>query len=100
VVFCVGVLHAGHLFAAPGEEDTRTSKITELVQLQGLTGMMEQTKAAGREAATQMVRSMTDKMFVQFPNIPAGKRAAIEAASKQFLSEVDHSFDQDDAVQE
>jgi hypothetical protein len=95
----VGVLYAGHLVAAPGEEDSRTSKIAELVQLQGLSAIMEQTKAAGREAATQMVRSMTDKMSVQFPNVPAGKRAAIEAASKQFLSEVDHSFDQDDAVQ-
>jgi hypothetical protein len=98
VVFSVGVLYAGHLFAAPGEEDSKTSKITELVQLQGLTRMMEQTKAASREAATQMVRSMTDKMFVQFPNIPPETRAAIEAASKQFLSEVDNGFDQNDAV--
>jgi hypothetical protein len=98
MVLSVGILYAGHLFAAPGEEDSRTSKIAELVQLQGLTRMMEQTKAAGRETATRMVRSMTDKMFVQFPNIPAGKRAAVEAASKQFLSEVDRSFDQGDAV--
>jgi hypothetical protein len=41
---------------------------------------------------------MTDKTFAQFPNIPPEKRTAIEAASQRFLSEVDSSFDQDDAV--
>src|ERR1035438_6495726 len=83
---------------AQGDEASRTAQIAELVQLQGLAKMMEQTRNAGREAATQMVRSVTDKMFAQFPKIPREKRVAIEAASQQFLIEVDSSFDQDDAV--
>jgi hypothetical protein len=99
MVLCIGILHAGHPFAARGEEDSKTAKIAELVQLQGLGKMMEQTKAAGREAAIQTARSLTDKMFSQSPNTPPEKRAAIEAASQQFLSEVENSFDQDDAVQ-
>jgi TonB family protein len=98
VVLCVGALCAGHLFAAPGSEDSKQAKITELVQLQGLAKMMEQSKAAGRQEAAQIVRSMTDRMSAQFSNIPPEKRMAIEAASQRFLSEVDNSFDQDDAV--
>jgi len=97
-ILSVGALSAGPLFAAPSQEDSKRAKITELVQLQGLGRMMEQSKAAGREEATRMVRSMTGKMFAQFPNIPPERRTAIEAASQQFLSEVENSFDQDDAV--
>jgi hypothetical protein len=91
-------MFAAHLFAAPSQEDSKSAKITELVELQGLARMMEQSKAAGREAATQMVRSMTEKIFAQFPNVPPEKRTAIEAASQRFLSDADNSFDQDDAV--
>jgi hypothetical protein len=98
VVLSVGALYAGHLPAAPSQEDARRAKITELVQLQGLAGMMEQSKAAGREEATRTVRSMTDKMFAQFPNIPPEKRTAIEAAAHRFLGELENGFDQDDAV--
>jgi hypothetical protein len=98
VILSIGALCAGHLLAAPNQEDSRSAKITELVRLQGLARMMEQSKAAGREAATQMVRSMTDKTVAQFPDIPPQKRMAIEAASHRFLSEVDSGFDQDDAV--
>jgi hypothetical protein len=98
VFLSVGVLYAGLAFTARGDEDSKTAKIIELVQLQGLARMMEQTKAAGREAATEVVRSTTARLFAQFPNIPPEKRPAIEAASQQFLSEVDNSFDQDDAV--
>jgi hypothetical protein len=95
----VGVLCSGILLAARGAEESRTAKIAELVQLEGLAKVMEQSRAAGREAAAQMVKSMTQQMFAQFPNIPSEKRVAIEAASHQFLSEVESSFDQDDAVQ-
>jgi len=98
IALCVGALSAGHLLAAPAPEDSKRAKITELVQLQGLAGMIEQSKAAGREEARQIVRSMTDKMLAQFPNIPAEKRTAIEAASQRFLSDFDNGFDQDDAV--
>jgi hypothetical protein len=94
----IGILYAGHQFTAWGDEDSKTAKIAELARLQGLARMMEQSKAAGREAATEMVRSMTDKTFAQFPNMPPEKRAAVEAASQQFLAEVDNSFDHDDAV--
>jgi hypothetical protein len=98
MVLSVGVLLAGALFAAPGAEDSRRAKIAELFRLQGVAAMMEQTQAAGREAATQMVRSMTDRTFAQSSKISPEKRAAIEAASQQFLTEVENSFDQDDAV--
>jgi TonB family protein len=92
-VLCVGALCAGHLFAAASPEDSKQAKTTELVQLQVLARMMEQSKAAGRQEEAQIVRSMTDKMSAQFPNIPPEKRMAIEAASQRFLSEVDNSFD-------
>jgi hypothetical protein len=92
-VLCVGALCAGHLFAAPGQADSRSAKITESVQLQVLARMMEQSKGTVRQDAARTVRSMTDKMSAQFPNIPPAKRMAIEAASQRFLSEVDHSFD-------
>jgi hypothetical protein len=98
VAVSVGAFCAGHLFATPSEEDSRKAKIAELVQLEGLAGMMEQSRAAGREEAARTVRAMTDKIFAQFPTIPPEKRRAIEAASQQFLSQVDGSFDQDDAV--
>ena len=98
IAISVGILCAVQPPDARGDEATKTAKIAELVQLQGLAKMMEQSKAAGREAAAQMVRSMSDKMFAQFPKIPPEKRAAIEAASQQFLGEVENSFDQDDAV--
>lgn len=98
IVLGVAVLYAGYPIAARGEADPKAAKIAELVQLQGLARMMEQSKAAGREAATQMVRSMTNQIFAQFPKIPPERRTAIEAASQQFLSETEDSFDQDDAV--
>jgi hypothetical protein len=98
IVLGMGALCAGRPLAAPNQEDSRSAKITELVRLQGLARMMEQSRAAGREAATQMVRTMTDKTVAQFPDIAREKRMAIEAASQQFLSEVDSGFDQDDAV--
>jgi len=60
--------------------------------------MMEHSKAAGREEATRLVRSTTDKIFAQYPDIPPAKRAVIEAASQRFLREVENGFDQDDAV--
>ncbi|MFL6600239.1 MAG: DUF2059 domain-containing protein [Steroidobacteraceae bacterium] len=94
----VCVLCAGPLFAAPGQEDSRKAKIAELIQLQGLAGMMEQSKAAGQEQAAQVIRSMTDKIFAQFPTIAPQKRTAIEAAAQQFSREIQNSFDQDDAV--
>ncbi|MDB6160133.1 MAG: hypothetical protein JWO04_3839 [Gammaproteobacteria bacterium] len=99
LILSIGALYAGNLLAAPKQEDSKSAKITELVRLQGLGRMMEQSKATEREAATQMVRSMTDKTVAQFPNIPPQKRMAIEAASQRFLSEVNSGFDQDDAVQ-
>jgi hypothetical protein len=98
IFLSISALCAGHLVAAPKQEDSKSAKITELVRLQGLARMLEQFKAAGREAATQTVRTMTDKTVAQFPDIPREKRTAIEAASQQFLSEVDGGFDQDDAL--
>jgi hypothetical protein len=92
-VLCVGALCAGHLFAAPGQEDSKQAKITESVQLQVLARMMEQSKGTVRQDAARTVRSMTDQMSAQFPNIPPAKRMAIEAASQRFLSKVDHGFD-------
>ena len=79
MVLCVGGLWAGHLLAAPSQED--------------LAKMMEQSKVAARLEATQIARSTTDKLFAQFPNIPPEKRMAIEAASRRFVSDVDNSFD-------
>lgn len=75
----VGILCAGHLFAAPGPEESRTSKVTEEAQL--------------RQQATQIARSMTDRLFGQNPNLPPEQRTAIEAASQQFLSDVDNNFE-------
>jgi hypothetical protein len=98
IVLSIAALSAGHLLAAPKQEDSRSAKITELVRLQGLARMLEQSKAVGREAATQTVRTMTDKTVAQLPDLPREKRMAIEAASQRFLSEVDSGFDQDDAV--
>ena len=47
IVLSVCALCAGHLFAAPSQEDAKTAKVNELVQLRGLAGMMAQFKAAG-----------------------------------------------------
>jgi hypothetical protein len=99
MVLSVGALFTVSGFATPNQEDSKSAKITELIQLRGLVRMMEQSKAAGRQQATEMVRSMTDKTFAQFPNVAPEKRAAIEAASQRFLREVDKSFDPDDALQ-
>jgi hypothetical protein len=79
VLLGASALCAGHLSAAPSQED--------------LARMMEQSKAAGRDEATRMVRSMTDKMLAQFPNVPPEKRTALDAAAQRYLSEVDNSFD-------
>jgi hypothetical protein len=98
IILSGGVLCAAQVLAGPGGEDARTAKIAELARLQGLDRMLEQTRAAERDAATQVVRSKTDPLFAQSPGIPARQRAAIEAASRQFLSEVESSVDQDDAV--
>jgi hypothetical protein len=79
VLLSAGALCAGQLLAAPTQE--------------GLARMTEQSKAAGRDEATRMVRSMTDKILAQFPNLPPEKRTALEAAAQRYLSEVDNSFD-------
>jgi hypothetical protein len=97
IALSVGLMCARFSVAASAE-DSRAAKINELIQLQGLARMVEQSKTAERAAATQTVRSMTDKMFAQFPNVAAEKRAAMDAAAQRFLSEVQNSFDQDDAV--
>ena len=65
-----GFLCAGHLSAAPSPEES---------------------EAAGRDEATRIVRSVTDKTFAQFPNIPPEKRLAVQAASQRFLSDVDQA---------
>jgi len=80
IALCAGGLWAGHLLAAPSQEESAR--------------MMAQSKAAARLEATQIARSTTDKLFAQFPNIPPEKRTAIEAASQRFVSDVDNSFDQ------
>jgi hypothetical protein len=77
IALCVAALWAGHLLAAPSQEDST----------------LEQSKAAARQEATQIVQSTTDKLLAQFPNVPPEKRVAIEAASQRFLSDVDNSFD-------
>jgi hypothetical protein len=97
IVLGVGLLYAGSSLAASAD-DSRTAKITELIQLQGLAQTVEQSKSAERAAASQTVRSMTDQMFAQLPDLPAAKRAAIEAASQQFLSDIDNSFDKQSAA--
>ena len=95
----VGLLYAGHAFAASGEAESRAAKLAELVRLQPVGRMIEETRSAGRDAANRAIRSMTAQTFAGFPNIPPERRAAVEAASLQFLHEVDSSFDRDDAVQ-
>jgi hypothetical protein len=97
-VLCIVLLAAARPPAAQGDEGSKAAKGAELVQLQGLAKMMEQSKAAGQEAATRLVRSITDKTYAQFPAFPEDKRLAMERASQQFLHEVDSSFDQVDAV--
>jgi hypothetical protein len=52
---------------------------------------LEESEAAGRAEATQIVRSVTDKTLAQFPNIPPEKRLAIQAASQRFRSDVDNA---------
>jgi hypothetical protein len=98
IILSIGVLYAGYVLAAVAGADPKAAKIAELAQLQGLDRVLEQARAAGRDAATQVVRSRTDPLFAQSPGMPAPKRAAIEAASQQFLSEVDRGFDQENAV--
>jgi hypothetical protein len=93
------LLSAARLPAAHGDEASKAAKTAELVQLEGLGKMMEQSKLAGQEAATKLVRSITDKTYAQFPAFPEDKRIAMDRASQQFLHEVDSSFDQADAVQ-
>jgi hypothetical protein len=79
VLLSLGASCAGQLLAAPTQDD--------------LAQMTDPAKAAGREQATRMVRSMTDQMLAQFPNFPPEKRTALEAAAQRYLSEVDNSFD-------
>jgi hypothetical protein len=47
MLLSVCALGAGHLSAAPSQEDSRKAKIAELIRLRGLAGMLEQSKAAG-----------------------------------------------------
>jgi hypothetical protein len=93
ILLCVGALYAGHLFAASSQDDSQGPKPTELAQPQGLAKMAEQSKAAGHGAATQTVRSLTEKILAQYPNLPPDKRMAIEAVSQRYLGDVDNSFD-------
>ena len=93
MLLCVGALYAGHLLAAPSPEDSQAPKPAELVQPQGLAKMTDQSKAAGRGAAAQTVRSLTEKILAQYPNLPPDKRMAIEAVSQRYLGDVDNSFD-------
>jgi hypothetical protein len=89
----------GHPPVAQGNDLSKAAKIIELVKLQGLEKMMEQSKVSSREAASKLVGQMTDKMFASFPQIPTDTRAAIEAAAQRFLQDVEASSDQNDAVQ-
>jgi hypothetical protein len=99
IVLSVCALCAGHLFAAPSQEDSRKAKIAELIQLQGFAGMVEEFKAPLRAEVIQRIASTADQMSAQLPpNAPPEKRRAIEAAGRRLLDEIDQSFDRDDVT--
>ena len=98
LILSVSLLCGGGVPVARGDDSSRAAKVAELMRLTGLAEMMAQSRAMGQAAAQKTVQSMAEQALAKFPAIPPEKRARIEDAAKQFLHDVDSSFDQDDAV--
>jgi hypothetical protein len=98
LILAVSLLCGAGVPVARGDDSSRAAKVAELMRLTGLAQMMAQSRAIGQAAAQKTVQSMAEQALAKFPAIPPEKRARIEDAAKQFLRDVDSSFDQDDAV--
>jgi hypothetical protein len=98
LILAVSLLCGAGVPVARGDDSSRAAKVAELMRLTGLAQMMAQSRAMGQAAAQKTVQSMAEQALAKFPAIPPEKRARIEDAAKQFLRDVDSSFDQDDAV--
>jgi hypothetical protein len=98
LILAVSLLCGAGVPVARGDDSSRAAKVAELMRLTGLAQMMAQSRAMGQAAAQKTVQSMAEQALAKFPAIPPEKRARIEDAAKQFLHDVDSSFDQDDAV--
>jgi hypothetical protein len=98
-VLGLAILSTSFLLPAWGADDPRDAKLAELMRLQGMGKELDQARESAQRGARQRAQSTTDRLLAEHPQTSADKRAAIDAASRRFLSEVDKSFDEQDAVQ-
>jgi hypothetical protein len=95
---CLGLLWAAGTPFACADDASRAARIAELMRLTGVAQGLAESRLAGQAAARKTIESISEQMIAKFPDIPPRERTQIENAAKQFLRDVDKSFDQDEAV--